>query len=107
VRIAVVTSSPPKAEGGHMVIARELAQAIRESGDEAEIVITPDYGFGRQARAYWDTWRTDISHVQGRRVDRVISLAIRATRCAIRITCRGSITRCASTTTCGRAGGRS
>ena len=57
-----------------MVIARELAQAIRESGDEAEIVITPDYGFGRQARAYWDTWRTDISHVQGRRVDRVISL---------------------------------
>ena len=57
-----------------MVIARELTQAIRQSGHDAEIVVTPDYGFGRQARAYWDTWRTNISHVQGRRVDQVISL---------------------------------
>ena len=31
-RIAVVTSSPPMVEGGHMVIARELVRALREAG---------------------------------------------------------------------------
>lgn len=73
-RIAVVTSSPPGVEGGHLVIARSLAQALRESGHEAEIVVTPDYGFGRQAAAYLATWRTGVRSIGGRTIDRVISL---------------------------------
>ena len=73
-RIAVVTSSPPKAEGGHMVIARELTRAIRDAGHDADIVVTPDYGFGRQARAYLETWRTDVAAATGGAVDQVISL---------------------------------
>jgi glycosyltransferase involved in cell wall biosynthesis len=73
-RIAVVTSSPPNVEGGHMVIARELTQAIRDAGHVADIVVTPDYGFGSQARAYADTWRTDVSRAAGRPIDQVISL---------------------------------
>jgi glycosyltransferase involved in cell wall biosynthesis len=72
VKVAVVTSSPPQAEGGHMVIARELTQALREAGHDADVVVTPDYGFGRQARAYWETWRTDVSNAGA--VDHVISL---------------------------------
>jgi glycosyltransferase involved in cell wall biosynthesis len=74
VRIAVVTSSPPKTEGGHMVIARELTRALGEAGDDAAIVVTPDYGFGRQSRAYLDTWRTDLAAAAGGPVDQVISL---------------------------------
>jgi glycosyltransferase involved in cell wall biosynthesis len=74
VRIAVVTSSPPKTEGGHMVIARELTQALRDGGHDADLVITPDYGFGRQARAYWETWRTDVTHAGGRPVDQILTL---------------------------------
>jgi glycosyltransferase involved in cell wall biosynthesis len=73
-RIAVVTSSPPRVEGGHLVIARALAQALRDAGNDAEIVLTPDYGFGRQASAYLATWRMDLSSIEGRRIDRVISL---------------------------------
>jgi glycosyltransferase involved in cell wall biosynthesis len=73
-RIAVVTSSPPQTEGGHMVIARELTAALTRAGHDAALVVTPDYGFGRQARAYVDTWRTDLSHVEGRRVDQIVSL---------------------------------
>jgi len=72
--IAVVTSSPPRVEGGHLVIARALAQALRDAGHGAEIVVTPDYGFGRQASAYLATWRMDVSSIEGRRIDRVISL---------------------------------
>lgn len=37
-------------------------------------MITPDYGFGRQAAAYYRTWRTDVSRIDGRPVDQVISL---------------------------------
>jgi glycosyltransferase involved in cell wall biosynthesis len=73
-RIAVVTSSPQEVEGGHLVIARALEQALREAGHEAEIVVTPDYGFGRQAAAYLETWRTPVTSRGGRPVDRVISL---------------------------------
>jgi len=73
-RIAVVTSGPPSVEGGHLVIARSLAQALRAAGHEADVVITPDYGFGRQAAAYLATWRTNVSASGGRRIDRVISL---------------------------------
>lgn len=73
-RIAVVTSSPPRVEGGHLVIARALAQALRDAGHAAEIVLTPDYGFGRQASAYLATRRMEVSSIAGWRVDRVISL---------------------------------
>jgi glycosyltransferase involved in cell wall biosynthesis len=74
VRIAVVTSSPPETEGGHLVIARELARALGDAGHAAAIVVTPDYGFGRQARAYLDTWRTDVSSAARQPIDQVISL---------------------------------
>src|SRR5512134_1595573 len=73
-RIAVVTSGPPAVEGGHLVIARALERALRDAGHEAEIVVTPDYGFGRQASQYLATWRTEVRQVGGRRIDRVISL---------------------------------
>jgi glycosyltransferase involved in cell wall biosynthesis len=74
VRIAVVTSSPPNVEGGHMVVARELSRALREAGHEARTIVTPDYGFGRQARAYFDTWRTNVSQAAGGSVGQIITL---------------------------------
>jgi glycosyltransferase involved in cell wall biosynthesis len=73
-RIAVVTSSPPMAEGGHMVIARELTRALREAGHDASILVTPQNRFGRQASAYFATWLTDVSSSEGRPIDQVISL---------------------------------
>jgi len=73
-RIAVVTSSPPMAEGGHLVIARELAGALRDSGHDASIVVTPQNRFGRQASAYVATWLTDVSSSEGKPIDQVISL---------------------------------
>jgi glycosyltransferase involved in cell wall biosynthesis len=73
-KIAVVTSSPPKVEGGHMVIARELTRALCDAGHDAGVVVTPDYGFGRQASAYLATWRADVSTLGGGAVDQVISL---------------------------------
>ncbi len=73
-RIAVVTSSPPMVEGGHMVIARSLVQALRESGHSAEIVVTPQNRFGRQASAYMATWLTDVGSSDGQPIDQVISL---------------------------------
>ena len=74
VRIAVVTSSPPMAEGGHMVIARELTRALREAGHDAHIIVTPQNRFGRQASAYLATWLTDVTSSEGRPIDQVISL---------------------------------
>ena len=68
-RIAVVTSSPPMVEGGHMVIARSLVQALREAGHSADIIVTPQNRFGRQASAYVATWLTDVG-VQRRTADR-------------------------------------
>jgi glycosyltransferase involved in cell wall biosynthesis len=73
-RIAVVTSSPPMVEGGHMVIARSLAQALREGGHSAEIIVTPQNRFGRQASAYVATWLTDVGTADGQPIDQVISL---------------------------------
>lgn len=73
-RIAVVTSSPPMAEGGHMVIARELTRALREAGHDAQILVTPQNRFGRQASAYAATWLTDVTSSEGRAIDQVISL---------------------------------
>lgn len=73
-RIAVVTSSPPMVEGGHMVIARSLTRALRDAGHEAEVVVTPQNRFGRQAAAYLATWLTDLEKSGGERIDQVISL---------------------------------
>jgi glycosyltransferase involved in cell wall biosynthesis len=61
-------------EGGHMVIARSLVQALRESGHIADIIVTPQNRFGRQASAYLATWFTDVGMADGKRIDRVISL---------------------------------
>lgn len=73
-RIAVVTSSPPMVEGGHMVIARSLVQALRDAGHAADTVVTPQNRFGRQASAYAATWLTDLGTANGERIDQVISL---------------------------------
>jgi glycosyltransferase involved in cell wall biosynthesis len=73
-RIAVVTSSPPMVEGGHMTIARALVQALRDAGHQADVVTTPQNRFGRQASAYLATWFTDVGMSGGERIDRVISL---------------------------------
>jgi glycosyltransferase involved in cell wall biosynthesis len=72
--LAVVTSSPPNIEGGHLVIARALVRAAREAGHDAHLVMTPDHGFGRQASSYLANWRTAVSAVDGHTVDQVISL---------------------------------
>ena len=73
-RVAVVTSSPPMVEGGHLVIARALVQAIEEAGHEAGVITTPSNPFGRQAAEYVATWLTDVSQIGGRPVDHVISI---------------------------------
>jgi glycosyltransferase involved in cell wall biosynthesis len=57
-----------------MVIARELTRALRDSGHEAHVVVTPQNRFGRQASAYVATWLTDLTSSEGRPVDQVISL---------------------------------
>jgi glycosyltransferase involved in cell wall biosynthesis len=73
-RIAVVTSSPPGAEGGHLVIARSLISALKEAGHEAGLITTPAHPFGQQATEYLANWRTDVSTLDGKPVDHVISL---------------------------------
>jgi glycosyltransferase involved in cell wall biosynthesis len=72
--LAIVSSSPPSAEGGHLVVARALVDTARAAGHDAHLVMTPDYGFGRQTSGYIANWRTDVSRVGGRTVDQVISL---------------------------------
>jgi len=67
--VAVVTSSPPGVEGGHLVIARALARALERSGHRSEVVTTPDYGFGQLTRTDRAAGSTDVS-----RFDRVVSL---------------------------------
>jgi len=57
-----------------MVIARELVRALSESGYTAQLVVTPDYGFGRQAAAYLGTWSFPLKAHDGGAFDRVISL---------------------------------
>lgn len=74
-RVLVVTSSPPFVEGGHLVIARELVRACRESGHDAELLVTPQNRFGRQGAAYLAAWLTDVGvAADGGAVDQVISL---------------------------------
>jgi glycosyltransferase involved in cell wall biosynthesis len=72
--LAVVTSSPPSVEGGHLVIARALVEAARAVGYDAYLIVTPDYGFGHVFATYSATLKVDVSRVDGRRVDQVISL---------------------------------
>jgi glycosyltransferase involved in cell wall biosynthesis len=73
--IAVVTSSPPFAEGGHLVMARELVRALREAGHETGLVVTPQNRFGQQGSAYLAAWCTDVELAhEEKKVDRVISL---------------------------------
>jgi glycosyltransferase involved in cell wall biosynthesis len=62
------------AEGGHMVIARALVSALRDEGHRADIIVTPQNRFGRQAAAYVATWLTDLGMSEGERIDQVISL---------------------------------
>jgi glycosyltransferase involved in cell wall biosynthesis len=61
-------------EGGHMVIARALVHALRAEGHHADIIVTPQNRFGRQAAAYLATWLTDVGMSDGQPIDRVISL---------------------------------
>lgn len=67
--LGIVTSSPPDVEGGHLVIARALVDAAKDAGHAAELIVTPDYGFGQQTRSYLANYRTDVG-----RFDQVISL---------------------------------
>jgi glycosyltransferase involved in cell wall biosynthesis len=73
--ILVATASPPFAEGGHLVMARELVRALQEAGHAAALLVTPQNRFGRQGAAYLAAWCTDvgIAH-EDRTVDQVISL---------------------------------
>lgn len=74
-RIAVVTSAPPLADGGHLVIARSLVGALQEAGHEAGLVTTPSNRFGRQAAAYLANWCTDVGQTgKGERIDQIISI---------------------------------
>lgn len=73
-RVAVVTSSPPLVEGGHLVIARALVDAIRAAGHDAGLVTTPSNRFGRQAAEYAAAWLTDVGQAAGHPIDHVISL---------------------------------
>ena len=73
--IIVATASPPFAEGGHLVMARELVRALEEAGHAASIVVTPQNRFGRQGAAYLAAWCTDVGMAhEHRKVDQVISL---------------------------------
>ena len=57
-----------------MVIARALVRALREAGHAADVIVTPQNRYGRQASAYLATWLTDVGHTDGRKIDQVISL---------------------------------
>lgn len=57
-----------------MVIARSLVDALRDAGHDADIIVTPQNRFGRQASAYLATWLTDVTTSDGRPIDQVISL---------------------------------
>ena len=57
-----------------MVIARSLVQALRDAGHSADVIVTPQNRFGRQASAYLATWFTDVGSADGKPIDQVISL---------------------------------
>jgi glycosyltransferase involved in cell wall biosynthesis len=73
--VAVVTSSPPFAEGGHLVMARALVTALRDAGHHADLVVTQQNRFGRNVSTYLSNWMLDVGRTaDGRAVDQVISL---------------------------------
>jgi glycosyltransferase involved in cell wall biosynthesis len=73
-RVLVVTSGALFVHGGHLVIAEETVAALRRSGHEAELLVTPQNRFGRQVSAYLATWLTDVGMTaDGRPIERVIS----------------------------------
>jgi len=73
-RILVLTSHPPFAEGGHLVVASALVDRLRAAGHDAEVMLTPQNRFGRQGAAYLATWLTDVGLAHdGRPIDQVIS----------------------------------
>jgi len=57
-----------------MVIARSLVEALRDAGHQADVIVTPQNRFGRQASAYLATWLTDVTMADGQPIDQVISL---------------------------------
>lgn len=73
-RIIVVTSDVTFVEGGHLTIARNTVQALRQQGFDADLVLTPQNRFGRQFRAYLANRFTDVE-LDGleRKVHQVIS----------------------------------
>jgi len=74
-RVLVLTSHPPLARGGHLVIAHSLVQALKECGHQADLVTTPQNRFGRQMSAYVATRLSDVGlSFDGREIDQVISL---------------------------------
>ena len=74
-RIAIVTSHPPFAQGGHLVIAGALAAALREAGHDPTVLLTPQNRFGYQGSAYLANWLTEVEVAHdGSPVDQVISL---------------------------------
>jgi glycosyltransferase involved in cell wall biosynthesis len=74
-RIIVATSHPPLAEGGHLVIARALVEALNAHGHVAGLITTPQNRFGRQLAAYLSTRLTDVGlSFDDHPVDQVISL---------------------------------
>jgi glycosyltransferase involved in cell wall biosynthesis len=73
-RVLVVTSGALFVRGGHMVIAEQTVRALRSSGHQAELLVTPQNRFGRQLSAYAATWLTDVGETaDGHPIDRVIS----------------------------------
>lgn len=74
-RVLVVSSHPPFAEGGHLVVGRNLVAAFEAAGHRAELMLTPQNRFGRQGAAYLATWLTDVGQAHdGHAVDLVVSL---------------------------------
>lgn len=56
-------------------MARALVRALKESGHDAALHVTPQNRFGRQASAYLAAWCTDVELAhESRKVDQVISL---------------------------------
>ena len=73
--ITIVTSAPPLTEGGHLVLARSLEQALVAAGHRVGIVTTPSNRFGRQGAAYLANWLTDVGVTgSGERVDQIVSM---------------------------------
>ncbi len=78
-RILVVTSSPPFAEGGHLVMARALVTALAETGHESSLLVTPQNRFGRHTSTYLASWLTDVGMTHdGHPIDQVVTLRVPA-----------------------------